>query len=215
MLGLETSTQSTREELFSAWRTFFERIAAAGPVVLVFEDLESADPGLLDFIDHLLDWSRGVPLFIVTLAETGRLPVDNPTTHLELTMIHEAMILEYSGRYLALIEWAAWLKLFIFFSLLANLFLHYAFTERLGAAHQPGGARLDALLWPVLSVGMCAGSPPSQRGPGSMGATEVHAAAPPRVGVDALVGTHRTAGSGPVCPLAAWCTATGWRVRAG
>jgi len=62
-------------------------------------------------------------LFIVTLAETGRLPVDNPATHLELTMIHEAMVLEYSGRYLALIEWSAWLKLFIFFSLLANLFV--------------------------------------------------------------------------------------------
>ncbi len=63
-----------------------------------------------------------VALFIVTLAETGRLPVDNPATHLELTMIHEAMILEYSGRYLALIEWAASLKLLIFLSLLANLF---------------------------------------------------------------------------------------------
>ena len=62
-------------------------------------------------------------LFIVTLAETGRLPVDNPATHLELTMIHEAMILEYSGRYLALIEWGAWLKLTIFFTLLANLFV--------------------------------------------------------------------------------------------
>ena len=48
------------------------------------------------------------------LAETGRLPVDNPSTHLELTMIHEAMILEYSGPYLALIEWASWLKLFVF-----------------------------------------------------------------------------------------------------
>lgn len=64
-----------------------------------------------------------VALFIVMLAETGRLPVDNPSTHLELTMIHEAMILEYSGRYLALIEWASWLKLLIFFSLLSNLFV--------------------------------------------------------------------------------------------
>jgi formate hydrogenlyase subunit 4 len=62
-------------------------------------------------------------LFIVALAETGRLPVDNPATHLELTMIHEAMILEYSGHYLALIEWAAALKLTIFLSLLANLFV--------------------------------------------------------------------------------------------
>ena len=49
--------------------------------------------------------------------------MDNPATHLELTMIHEAMILEYSGRYLALIEWAAWLKVLLFFSLLGNLFV--------------------------------------------------------------------------------------------
>ncbi len=69
---------------------------------------------------HLLAFAA---LLIVTLAETGRLPVDNPSTHLELTMIHEAMILEYSGRYLALVEWASWLKLLIFFSLLANLFM--------------------------------------------------------------------------------------------
>src|SRR5437667_2533384 len=62
-------------------------------------------------------------LFIVTLAETGRLPVDNPSTHLELTMIHEAMVLEYSGPYLALVEWAAALKLLIFFVIAANLFL--------------------------------------------------------------------------------------------
>src|SRR5881409_552913 len=62
-------------------------------------------------------------LFIVTIAETGRVPVDNPATHLELTMIHEAMILEYSGRYLALVEWAASLKFMIFLALLANLFV--------------------------------------------------------------------------------------------
>ena len=62
-------------------------------------------------------------LFIVMVAETGRLPVDNPATHLELTMIHEAMVLEYSGRYLALIEWAAALKLLIFCTLLGNLFV--------------------------------------------------------------------------------------------
>jgi len=61
-------------------------------------------------------------LFIVAIAETGRVPVDNPATHLELTMIHEAMILEYSGRYLALIEWAAGLKLLVFLSLIANVF---------------------------------------------------------------------------------------------
>ena len=50
----------------------------------------------------------------ISLAETGRIPVDNPATHLELTMIHEAMILEYSGRHLALTEWAGMMKLFLF-----------------------------------------------------------------------------------------------------
>ena len=54
---------------------------------------------------------------LIALAETGRIPVDNPATHLELTMIHEAMILEYSGRHLALIEWAGMMKLLLFFSL--------------------------------------------------------------------------------------------------
>ncbi len=54
---------------------------------------------------------------MVHLTETGRVPVDNPATHLELTMIHEAMILEYSGRHLALIEWAGMMKLFIFSTL--------------------------------------------------------------------------------------------------
>ena len=56
------------EELFAAWRTFFERIAAPGTVVMVFEDLHWADAGLLDFIDHLLDWCRGPPDLVVTLA---------------------------------------------------------------------------------------------------------------------------------------------------
>lgn len=78
-----------------------------------------AHPGAAISPGHLLGFAA---LFIVMLAETGRLPVDNPSTHLELTMIHEAMILEYSGRYLALIEWAAALRLLIFFSLLANMF---------------------------------------------------------------------------------------------
>ncbi len=62
-------------------------------------------------------------MILVALAETGRIPVDNPATHLELTMIHEAMILEYSGRHLALMEWAAMIKLMIYEVLLVNLFL--------------------------------------------------------------------------------------------
>lgn len=85
-------------------------------------------PGAVINPGHLLGFAA---LFIVTLAETGRLPVDNPATHLELTMIHEAMTLEYSGRYLALIEWAAGLKLLIFFSLLSNLFLPWGVATTL------------------------------------------------------------------------------------
>ena len=68
LLGLDTATQMTREELFSAWRTFFERIAAEGTTVLVFEDLHWADPATLDFIDHLVEWSRGVPILVITVA---------------------------------------------------------------------------------------------------------------------------------------------------
>ena len=64
-------------------------------------------------------------LFLVLLAETGRIPVDNPATHLELTMIHEAMILEYSGPYLALIEWGASVKQLLLMTLLINSFLPF------------------------------------------------------------------------------------------
>ena len=60
-------------------------------------------------------------LILVAIAETGRIPIDNPATHLELTMIHEAMILEYSGRHLALMEWAAMLKLTLYSLLIVNL----------------------------------------------------------------------------------------------
>lgn len=64
-----------------------------------------------------------ISLVIVAVAENARIPVDNPATHLELTMVHEAMILEYSGRHLALIEAAAMLKLLLYISLIACLFV--------------------------------------------------------------------------------------------
>ncbi|HYC07819.1 MAG TPA: adenylate/guanylate cyclase domain-containing protein, partial [Candidatus Binatia bacterium] len=66
LLGLDRDLPS--DQLFAAWRTFFERLASSGPVVLVFEDFHHADPGLLDFVDHLMDWSRGVPIYVLTLA---------------------------------------------------------------------------------------------------------------------------------------------------
>ncbi len=64
-----------------------------------------------------------VGLIMVALAENSRIPVDNPATHLELTMVHEAMVLEYSGRHLAMLEFAASLKLLLYISLLACLFV--------------------------------------------------------------------------------------------
>ena len=71
----------------------------------------------------------GVAFCMVSLAENARVPVDNPTTHLELTMIHEAMILEYSGRHLALIEWASCLKLFAYSCLGIALFFPFGISE--------------------------------------------------------------------------------------
>ncbi|PYQ96120.1 MAG: formate hydrogenlyase [Acidobacteria bacterium] len=83
---------------------------------------------------HPADLLAFAGLFIIVIAETGRIPVDNPATHLELTMIHEAMVLEYSGRYLALIEWAAALKLLVFFALLGNLFVPWGVAVALTPA---------------------------------------------------------------------------------
>jgi formate hydrogenlyase subunit 4 len=71
---------------------------------------------------------------IAMIAETGRLPVDNPATHLELTMIHEAMILEYSGPYLAWIEWAAAFRLTLLLTLAANLFVPWGMAATLAPA---------------------------------------------------------------------------------
>lgn len=70
-----------------------------------------------------------IAFFIAMLAENSRIPVDNPSTHLELTMIHEAMILEYSGKRLALIEWAAFNKLIIFAVLGTNLFFPWGINN--------------------------------------------------------------------------------------
>ena len=81
-------------------------------------------------------------LFIVLIAETGRIPVDNPATHLELTMIHEAMILEYSGPYLALIEWSAAIKQLVLMTLLVNVFFPFGLS--------PGWWQASTLLSLVL-----------------------------------------------------------------
>jgi formate hydrogenlyase subunit 4 len=73
-------------------------------------------------------------LFIVLIAETGRIPVDNPATHLELTMIHEAMVLEYAGADLALVEWASALKELLYITLLIDLFVPFGIATTIAAA---------------------------------------------------------------------------------
>jgi formate hydrogenlyase subunit 4 len=94
-----------------------------------------------------------VSLIMVAIAENARIPVDNPATHLELTMVHEAMVLEYSGRHLALIDLTASLKLLLYVSLIACLFTPWGLV--------PSGAGLDAQAVGVgaylakLAVGGC------------------------------------------------------------
>ncbi len=75
--------------------------------------LEKVEPSLL---------LAAAAFFIATIAENARVPVDNPSTHLELTMVHEAMLLEYSGKGLALMEYASMAKLMVFLTLMANIF---------------------------------------------------------------------------------------------
>jgi predicted ATPase/class 3 adenylate cyclase len=68
LLGLEAAPAGDQENLFSAWRVLFERLAERWPTILVFEDMQWADAGLLDFIEYLLDWSHNLPLFVLVLA---------------------------------------------------------------------------------------------------------------------------------------------------
>jgi formate hydrogenlyase subunit 4 len=79
---------------------------------------------------HVLALSAFV---VAIVAETGRVPVDNPDTHLELTMIHEGMVLEYSGRYLALMEWAHYIKQMLLFTVAADLFFPVGLAHTSGA----------------------------------------------------------------------------------
>jgi len=90
-------------------------------------------------------------LTLVALAETGRIPVDNPATHLELTMIHEAMLLEYSGRHLALMEWAAQIKLLLYGALIANIFFPWGIAQSFAPADL--GIGLAAIVLKLLALG--------------------------------------------------------------
>jgi len=88
------------------------------------------DPGILFRPSDVFALSG---LFVVLIAETGRIPVDNPATHLELTMIHEAMVLEYSGPDLALVEWASAVKELLYITVLIDLFMSVGIATTVAA----------------------------------------------------------------------------------
>jgi formate hydrogenlyase subunit 4 len=113
----------------------FTLALAAGSTQLstMAEYLASGEAGLRFSLGLAL-----IALIIVAIAENARIPVDNPATHLELTMVHEAMVLEYSGRHLALIDLSAELKLLLYVSLIACLFMPWGMAAP--------GAGLAALL---------------------------------------------------------------------
>jgi formate hydrogenlyase subunit 4 len=92
-----------------------------------------------------------IALIMVAIAENARIPIDNPATHLELTMVHEAMVLEYSGRHLALVEFAAALKLLLYMSLIACLFAPWGLAV---AGAGPAAYAVGALAYVAkLAVG--------------------------------------------------------------
>jgi formate hydrogenlyase subunit 4 len=125
---------SSREMLFASLAepamvmiTFTVALAAGSTQLSTIANFMLAGTGLRVSLALAL-----VALIIVALAENARIPVDNPATHLELTMVHEAMVLEYSGRHLALIELAAALKLLLYVSLICCIFLPWGIAA--GAA---------------------------------------------------------------------------------
>jgi formate hydrogenlyase subunit 4 len=91
-------------------------------------------------------------LLIVLVAETGRIPIDNPDTHLELTMAHEGMLLEYSGRPLGVLHWSSQVKQLAFLSLLAALFLPWGMAA--GASHNAAALLLGLGVWALKVAGL-------------------------------------------------------------
>ncbi len=99
-------------------------IAGSTQLSTVVQFMASPDVGLRVSLGMAL-----VALVIVALAENARIPVDNPATHLELTMVHEAMVLEYSGRHLAMIELSSALKLLLYISLISGIFIPWGIAD--------------------------------------------------------------------------------------
>ncbi len=109
-----------------------------------------AGSGLIFSPSHVLALTA---FLVAIIAETGRIPVDNPDTHLELTMIHEGMVLEYSGRYLALMEWAHYMKQMLLFTIAFDIFFPIGIANNVeisGLAMSSGIYILKMLFMAVL-----------------------------------------------------------------
>lgn len=144
LAGMDVGTSfggigSSREVMFAS-------LAEPATIMIVFcVALIAGSTQLSTIADHMatgdvgLRVSLGLALIasiIVALAENGRIPVDNPATHLELTMVHEAVVLEYSGRHLAMIDLAAFLKLLLYVSLIGCMFFPFGIAQlSAGAVH--------------------------------------------------------------------------------
>jgi formate hydrogenlyase subunit 4 len=125
----------------------FTRSLLAGSTQLgaIAEYTQGAEAGLRVSLALAL-----IALLIVAIAENARIPVDNPATHLELTMVHEAMVLEYSGRHLAMIELAAAVKLLLYISLIAAIFVPWGIG---GPAHGPAALTIGVVAY-VAKLGV-------------------------------------------------------------
>ncbi|MBL8836712.1 MAG: NADH-quinone oxidoreductase subunit H [Alphaproteobacteria bacterium] len=113
-------------------------------------------PAIAEFVLHndvglRVSFALGlISLIMVAVAETGRIPVDNPATHLELTMVHEAMVLEYSGRHLALVEAAQMLRIMFYMALIASVFVPWGLAGQ-GARIEDVGIGVAAFLGKLLA----------------------------------------------------------------
>ena len=130
----------------------FTMAVAAGTTNMtgIVQSVVNGGVGVLT-LAHLMSF---VALFIVAVAETGRIPVDNPDTHLELTMIHEGMLLEYSGKNLALLSLGVSIKQLLIFSLLVNIFFPWGIASTLGIGSLLIGTLVFLLKVIVLGIVM-------------------------------------------------------------
>ncbi|HWE16575.1 MAG TPA: NADH-quinone oxidoreductase subunit H [Hyphomicrobiaceae bacterium] len=145
---------SSREMLFAS-------LAEPAMIMIVFTAALVAGSTQLSFMASFMQHSAGlrvslgmalIALIIVAVAENARIPVDNPATHLELTMVHEAMVLEYSGRHLAMIELAAAVKLLLYVSLIACVFVPWGLAPA-GGGPVAYAAGASAYVGKVLAGG--------------------------------------------------------------